>query len=138
MADDKSLFERGGRSALADGAARFDALARELKAQQVNQSQGASSTAYQPAPVSPDEAWARNFMTQGIGPRVELPNAMSIAPAMQMPMANLAVSFDFAAPAAAPANAGSGKPEAPSAIGARLGKPEQRRSWLGRMLRPKS
>jgi hypothetical protein len=138
MADDKSLLERSGRSALADGAARFDNLARELKAQQVNQSQSPTSTAYQPAPVSPDEAWARNFMTHGIGPRFELPNAANIAPTMQMPAANLGMSFDFAAPVAAAASPAAGGPEAPSAIGARFGKPEPRRSWLGRLLRPKS
>ena len=134
MANDKSPFPRSGRSALADGAARFDHLARELKAQQVNQSQGPTAPVYQPAPVSPDEEWARNFMTQGIGPRLELPRAADMVPTLQMPR----MSFDFAGAAASAAKPGTNMFEPPAAIGARLGKPVPRRSWLGRLLRPKS
>jgi hypothetical protein len=134
MADDRSPFERSRRSALTEGAARFDGLARELKTQQIAESQGTPSTVYQPAAVSPDETWARNFMTQGIGPRLELPHVASFAPPLQMP----GMSFDLTAPQAIVARPVERRLEASMPIGAQLGKPAPRRSWLGRLLRPKS
>jgi len=143
MSDDKPLFEKRGLSAFADGAARFDALANELKTRQIAQVGGASPTAYRPPAVSPDEAWARSYMTQSIGPQLEMPRLASIT-LPPMP----AISFDFATPDAVPRKpdfarnntvpTGGAPLDAPEPIGTRLGRPAPRRSWLGRLLRPKS
>ncbi len=134
MADDKSPFKRRGASALGDGAARFDSLARELKARQIEQSQGLQSTAYVPSAVSPDEEWAKSFMTQGIGPRPELSRLGAFAPPLQMP----GISFDFTPPPAVSPKPGMPALDAPATIGLHVRKPEPRRSWLGRLLRRKS
>jgi hypothetical protein len=143
MADDKSPFEKSGSSAFADGAARFDALAKELKTQQIARIGGASSLTYRPPAVSPDETWARNYMTQSIGPQLEMPRMASIT---LPPMPD--VSLDFAPAEVVPpkpdvARTGEvGTERVPldvsQPIGTRLGRPEPRRSWLGRLLRGKS
>ncbi|MGD0192435.1 MAG: hypothetical protein ABSD74_16990 [Rhizomicrobium sp.] len=133
MSAEKSPFEKPARSALAEGAARFDGLARELKARQIAENQGGTvSTDYVHAAVSPDEEWARNFMTQGIGPRLDIQPISAVMPSPAMP----GVAFDFSpSPTRAVPQAA---PETRGAIGTSLGKPAPRRSWLGRMLRPKS
>jgi len=133
VSDKRSPFDQNGRSALSDGAARFDALARELKSQQIAQCQDAPSTACSPPALSPDEEWAKNYMTQAIGPRLEMPRTTIFTPP---PMPS--VVFEFApVEVIRPTPAAVGV-EAPPAIGAQLGRPEPRRSWLGRLFRPKS
>jgi len=143
VTDDRSSFEKIGRCALADGAARFDALAKELKTRQIAQIEGVSATAYRPATVSPDEQWAKSYMTQSIGPRPEI---LRMAGVLLPPMPDL--SFEFAPPEIAPAKPDVVQPDAPRLdvpqldvprpIGRQLGRPEPRQSWLGRLLRPKS
>jgi hypothetical protein len=143
MTDEKLLFEKTGRSGLADGAARFDALAKELKTRQVAQIEGVPSTTYRPAAVSPDEVWAKNYMTQSIGPRLEMSRLASITlPAMPN------ISFVVSPPEVAPpahdvvrleaTDLDVPQLDAPQPIGTQFGRPEPRRSWLGRLLRPKS
>jgi hypothetical protein len=135
MAAEKSPFEKPARSALAAGAARFDGLAKELKARQIAENQGgAVSTDYVHAAVSPDEEWARHFMTQGIGPRLDIQPISSVMPSPAMP----GVAFDLS-PSPAPAHTAPAiRPEPSGPIGRTLGRPAPRRSWISRMLRPKS
>lgn len=151
MTEDKSLFEKRGRGALAEGAARFEGLAKELKTQQIAQIGGVSSTAHRPAAVSPDEEWAKNYMTQSIGARVEMPHMANFTLPTGPPMPS--VSFEFGPAELAPPKPGASQIDAPRedglqfdapssmrprAIGALLGRPERGRSWLGRLLRRKS
>jgi hypothetical protein len=135
MSDNPNPFGKPARSALADGAARFDVLAKDLKARQIAESHGGVvSTDYVRTAVSPDEEWARNFMTQGIGPRPELQPVQSIMPSPAMP----GVVFDLTPPqAVAPKSVLPSDGFSAAHMGSVLGKPAPRRSWLGRMLKPK-
>jgi hypothetical protein len=135
MTGDKPLFEKQNRSALTEGAARFDSLARELKTQQIALTKGLPAGEQPPVAVpSPDEAWNRNFMSQAIGPRFDLP---PIVPVMQAPpMPNISIELPQARSVAPAAEIALREPVGP--LREQIGKPQQRRSWLGRLLRPKS
>lgn len=57
------------RSALVDAADRFDRLARVVKDQQLSETRSGQRIALSETyTASPEEAWARKFMTQAIGP----------------------------------------------------------------------
>lgn len=124
---DNPLAER--RSALAEGAARFDALARDLKFRQLSETRGTPEI--RPPVPSPDEVWARNYMTLGIGPKPEIA-PVSAAFAAPPPMPKVSMDFESRK---APFVRSSAMPDAPVPIGRQLGKPAPRRSWLGRLLR---
>ena len=58
-----------GRGALAEAADRFDRLARVVKDQQLSETRSGPRVALpETYSASPEEAWARKFMTQAIGP----------------------------------------------------------------------
>lgn len=136
MAEERSPFELRSRGALADGAARLEALASEVKSRQAAQCQGPMDFVRQS--VSPDEAWSRNYMTQGIGPQVEVAPVTGIALAPPMPAVSIQLPptpgpvEPVAAKAVIPAR------EAAGDIGAHLGRPRPRRSWISRLVRPGS
>jgi len=132
MANEISRPDKRGSSALSQGAARFDTLARELKTRQIAENNGVFSTPYREPAVSPDEVWAKNFMTQEIAPRLQASPMTDFVP----PMPGL--SFDFAVPKPIESAPAAPQVDAPTVIGAHLGKPEAKRSWLGRLLRPKA
>jgi len=132
MANEISRPDKRGSSALSQGAARFDTLARELKTRQIAENNGVVSTTYREPAVSPDEVWAKNFMTQEIAPRLQASPMTDFVP----PMPGL--SFDFAVPKPIESAPAAPQVDAPTVIGAHLGKPEAKRSWLGRLLRPKA
>jgi hypothetical protein len=118
------LTEGPKRSAFVEGAARLDRIARPTE--QSREAPPPSGQGRMTA-VSPDEAWARRFMSQGIGPGLERP-----APAISMP--DLAL-VESAAPAPmTPPRREFSKPGKPVPIGVAIGKPV-RRSWLGRLIR---
>ncbi len=136
MAERKTLSETGARGAFAEGAERFERIARGAKTQQVTESP-ATGQPHSTMVLSPDEVWAKNFMSHGIGPRPETSALAGMAP-----IAHLVAMPKFAAPneqvlakpaavvRAAPVVQTPGGP-----IGVQIGKPQRKRSWLGRLLR---
>jgi hypothetical protein len=128
-----------GRGALADAAERFDRLARVVKDQQLAETRSGPRIALNEAYVaSPEEAWAKKFMTQAIGPaamRLDPPPAPFCQADLarqglcsMQPEAMAAVS-STTAPAAAPVI----RPVAAAAqpIGGAIGKPARKRRFLG-------
>lgn len=65
-----NLSEQGAtRGALAEAADRFDRLARGVKDQQLSETRSGPRVALtETYSASPEEAWAKKFMTQAIGP----------------------------------------------------------------------
>lgn len=64
----KPLSDKPAGTSFAEGAARFAEMARQLKAQQIAEQQGAAPAPQPVLIVSPDEQWARNFASQSFGP----------------------------------------------------------------------
>ena len=104
------------RDPLAEGARRLEQAARIIKENQL-----ARTRSRVPAPVSevfslsPQEAWDRKYQTHCIGPVCYPPLAGTLPP-----------------PDGAPVR--PQEPARTASIGAAVGKPARRRSWLGRLL----
>jgi len=131
------------RSALADGADKLAKLARTVREQQIADTLGAPrfpvSDVYS---MSPDEAWSKQYMSQGIGPVPECTAAGGFCP-MPFTAAQLqkvaasapvkpqvsATVVHVAAPEPVPAAA---SPAQPAQIGQTIGKPYKRRGWFSR------
>jgi len=140
MAEVRKSNETPSRGALADAAERFDRLARVVKDQQLAETRTGPRIALTDAyTASPEEAWAKKFMTQAIGPAIaslQPPTMPAFIPMAQPPL----VGHGFApspaarpvakmgAPDVRPGGAGQG-----SAIGGQIGKPARKRSWLARL-----
>jgi hypothetical protein len=131
--------DRPQRSALAQGAAKLESFARDLKIKQGGGKRGTPFVPERTTSMSPDELWAKQFMSQGIGPCSD----MSVA--CQLPPANTKFPMQSVPPGLAAkatqshTTVGSTNSEPRSAagsgpMGAAIGKPMQKRSWLGRML----
>jgi hypothetical protein len=79
MADLGRSVNVSGRGALADAAERLDRVARVVKDQQLAETRSGPRIALNDVYIaSPEEAWAKKFMTQAIGPaalRLEPPAA---------------------------------------------------------------
>ncbi len=140
MADlGKTLDVRSSRNALAEAAERFDRLARVVKDQQLSETRSGPRIALNETYVaSPEEAWAKKFMTQAIGPvamRLEPP----AAPFCQPILASQGIcSMQSEAIAAKPvASVPSGMPGVRPALGTQqpiggaIGKPAKRRGLFG-------
>ena len=121
-----------GRGPLADGVERFDRLVRIVKDSQLGRfapKSGAGETFV----LSPEDAWAKKYMTRCIGPVCYSVEAE--APVF----AKFAVPPEPAAEGRAlraPAKAVSPPPRQEAVegpIGLAIGKPVRRRSWLGRL-----
>jgi hypothetical protein len=132
MAD---LSNQSARGALAEAAERLDRIARVVKDQQLSETRGPRSALSETFVASPEEAWAKKFMTQAIGPAnttLTMPTAPGFVPVGQAPLA----SHGFVATAAPVAKSPA------EAIGdMRLGAPPARdlprarkRSFLGWLL----
>lgn len=138
MADQKRLSDTAPRGALAEGAARLDSIARSAKTQPANTAPTADDSGRVLA-ISPDEMWARNYMSHGIGPKLEASPLLGMAP-----VAHLVSMPKFVPPAelrpesvvtkAAPVAERAMAPDMNGPIGAHIGKPMRKRSWLGQML----
>lgn len=78
---------------LAEGAARFAAIARSAHGRPEDNGQVCTSPDHCSSAISPDEIWARQFMTQGIGP---LTDSLTMAkmPPMQSSFALQSFSLD--------------------------------------------
>ena len=140
MAEVRKSNEMPSRGALADAAERFDRLARVVKDQQLAETRTGPRIALTDAyTASPEEAWAKKFMTQAIGPAIsslQPPTVPAFIPMAQPPL----VSHGFTAsqPAKAAAKAGApvvrpGGVEQAAPIGGHIGKPARKRSWLARL-----
>jgi hypothetical protein len=125
MASGTKLNGGPRRSAFVEGAARLDRIARP--GEQNGEARPLQAAADRMSAISPDEAWAKRFMSAGIGPGKNRP-----APAMSIPDLAL-VERTAPEPAPQPRREIS-KSAKPLPIGAAIGKP-MRRSWLGRLVR---
>lgn len=134
MAQLGKAHETQTRSALTDAAERLDRLARVVKDQQLAETRSGPRIALNDAYVaSPEEAWAKKFMTQAIGPAVT-----SLQPAVTLPpIQPVLPNQGFVA--TPPKTSGAAPEVRPGAqdraIGGAIGKPMRRRSWLGRLFR---
>ena len=91
------------RGPLADAAERFDRVAQVVKEQQLSETRSGQRVALSETySASPDEAWAKKFMTQAIGPVVADAAAPAL-PALPPFLARAQVTQDFAAVPKAPA-----------------------------------
>jgi hypothetical protein len=73
VTDFQKISEAPVRSAFAESASRLDGLVRSVKAKQTGECSGVHCvTEYRTdAKFSPDEVWAKNFATHGIGPQLD-------------------------------------------------------------------
>jgi hypothetical protein len=126
MADIRKLNDGPRRSAFVEGAARLDSIARP-GGQNGEAPAPLQAAADRMAAISPDEAWSKRFMSQGIGPGKNGPE-----PAVSIP--DLALMESAPPKPEPPLRREFSKPGKPLPIGAAIGKP-MRRSWLGRLIR---
>ena len=134
------------RGSLVEGAARLESLARSLKDNQLARTRtkvGPQPPISEAFVLSPDEAWAKKYMTHCIGP-VCFPATGADVPAFAKFPARPAPSATTHGFQAAAKTAGAGSNRSPQQapihtvsgpIGLAIGKPAVRRSWLGRLLR---
>jgi len=126
------------RSALAEAADRFDRLARVVKDQQLSDTRSGPRVALtETYMASPEEAWAKNFMTQAIGPALTtftVPTVPAFVPTTQAPLASQGFSASAKPQASEPR-----KESAPfrpggdlrfSSTGAERPSPRRRRTWI--------
>jgi hypothetical protein len=129
--------------ALADGVKRFDRLARNVKNSQLARAKtGAKAPATEAFERSPEDTWAKKYMTHCIGPVCFTVEALAEPP----------VFAKFTVPPEAPTQSGGtwavgpqtaknppsrGRPAGEQAsrgpIGLAIGKPVRRRFWLDRL-----
>ncbi|MGA7713267.1 MAG: hypothetical protein WCA81_15285 [Rhizomicrobium sp.] len=128
---------------LVKGAERLERLARSLKDGQLARTRtkiGAQPPVSEAFVLSPDEAWAKKYRTNCIGP-VCFPAAGSDLPAFAkfaLKPVPQATSHDFSTPAKAAAPQPSPRTTLQGEsgpIGLTIGKPIRPRSWLVRLLR---
>ena len=135
--------DKAARGALADGVERFDRLARSVKNSQLARTKaGARPPATEAFERSPEDAWAKKYMTHCIGPVCFTVEAL----------ADPTVFAKFTAPPEAPVQSGGAwaagpqtaqnppvrarpapEPAGRGPIGLAIGRPVRRRSWLGRL-----
>jgi hypothetical protein len=142
MADQKKLSNTAPRGALADGAERLDRIARSAKTHLDYTAPNAPiDDNSRVLAISPDEMWARNYMSHGIGPKLEASPLLGMAPVAHLvsmpkfvPPTELRAEpiVTKSAPIAGQPMVPNVRPSGP--IGAHIGKPIRKRSWLGRML----
>ena len=130
------------RGALAEAADRFDRLARVVKDQQLSETRSGPRVALSETyAASPEEAWAKNFMTQAIGPAVTtftVPTVPGFVPAGQAPLVGHGFATSPPPPSGDPRRESTSfrpggdlrfrnpNPERPA--------PRRRRSWIGWLL----
>ena len=133
MNERKGLSDTPPRGALVEGAEKFDRTARAAKPPSSTEK---PSNEPRMTGVSPDEVWARSYMTYAIGSKVEPPVVAGFAPVAHLvSMPKFAVLGEPIVAKTAEMIAKAPEPEfMPSGpIGVRIGKPVRRRSWLGRL-----
>jgi hypothetical protein len=132
----------GSRSALAEAADRFDRLARGVKDQQLSETRSGPRIALtETYGASPEEAWAKKFMTQAIGPVMTTfaaPALPGFVPAGQAPIASQGFSAPTQpAPAERRGETASFRPGGDLRGGGEKPMkhmPRRRRNWIGWLL----
>jgi len=129
-----TIPNHGGRM-LAEAADRFERLARGVKDQQLSETRSGPRVALSDAFVaSPEEAWAKKFMTQAIGPASTSLQTVVVPGLAPVAMVGMPVTAANAASVEL-GPVGMERPRATGdlgpAIGAGLGKTARKRSWLG-------
>jgi len=129
--------DRPQHNALARGAAKLESFSRDLKIKQGGGKRGTPFVPERMTSMSPDELWAKQFMSQGIGPCSDMSVACQLPPAnttfslqgFSLARDGVIKTVEQTVPRPSPlASAHSGP------IGSAIGKPIRKRSWLGRML----
>ena len=126
-----------GRGALADGAERFDRLVRVVKDSQLSRTKtGPRPPQSEIFVLSPEDAWAKKYMTQCIGPvcfsvEAEPPVFAKFTAPPEAAMENQGLRASQTAQSAP--QPGRGAADRPGPIGLAIGKPVRPRSWLGRL-----
>jgi hypothetical protein len=65
---------QAGKSTFAESASRLNRIVQSVRAQQTGECRGTHCvTEYTVSSHSPDEVWAKNFATYGIGPHMDAP-----------------------------------------------------------------
>jgi hypothetical protein len=138
-----SLPQASARLSLAEGAARFAAIARSAHGHPMDAEGVCKDPDHCSALISPDEMWARQFMTQGIGPAAER-NSVAKMPPMTSGFSMQSFTHTKAGQAeaktvtqrpvqqAAPQKKATGN-GAPMGVQIGLMRERPRRSWLGRV-----
>jgi hypothetical protein len=129
------------RGALADGAERFDRLARTVKESQLGRTKTDLGRPVTEAfELSPEDAWAKKYMTRCIGPVCFTVDAEPpvFAKFASPPEASVQTGASrTAGPRTAQNPPARGRDTAdrayPGPIGLAIGKPVRGRSWLGRL-----
>jgi hypothetical protein len=118
-------------SSLSAGVDRLERVILAVKARQLAETHNAPvlKPASDGFSFSPDEMWAKNYLTVGIGPSARGSSASGTA-SFQFPEQPSASRKLQPPLARSPARATK-----PPTIGAVLAKPARRRSWLGRLVR---
>jgi hypothetical protein len=129
------LSNQNVRGPLAEAAERLDRIARVVKDQQLSETRsGPRSALSETFIASPEEAWAKKFMTQAIGPATTPLSAVispGFIPVGQAPLASHGfVATSAAAAPRAPAAAFFGDLR-PGAAPMRTAETGRRRSFLG-------
>jgi hypothetical protein len=129
------LPEKPVYRSLSEGAARFAAIARSAHGQPLDGATVCTSPDHCSSAISPDEIWARQFMTQGIGPLTE-GNGFSKMPPMQSSFAMQSFTLKKTGEVHTATTAQHPPVEAEKSgpIGAQIGRSKER-SRLGRLFR---
>jgi hypothetical protein len=130
------------RGALAEAADRFDRLARVVKDQQLSETRSGPRIALNESyGASPEEAWAKNFMTQAIGPAMttfSVPTVPAFVPIGQAPLPSHGFETSIPRTAGAPRKeSASFRPGGDLRVGNALREQptaRRRRSWVGWLL----
>jgi hypothetical protein len=128
--------------ALVEGAERFDRLACAVKDNQLGRTKtGQKPSVTETFTLSPEDSWAKKYMTQCIGPVCfELTGDPPVFAKFTAPPATSAQTQGFraAGPQETPNVPPSDRPAAGRVfavpIGTAIGKPPRARSWLGRLI----
>ena len=130
------MAEKPRTGAFAEGAERFERLARAVKESQLSRTRAKVGPPPSEAYVlSPEEAWAKKYTTHCIGPVCYGPMTEPLPfSTVAVPLAEAPKSTDFSGATRSP-SAEVEQRAASGHIGLALGKPPRQRSWLGRLLR---
>ena len=132
-----NIENTGRRGPMAEAAERFDRIARVVKDQQLSETRTGPRVALTDSLVaSPEEAWAKKFMTQAIGPAATGPItgvAPALAPQSAVPHASQGFSATAAGTAVARTDVSMALPGS-RAIGEGIGRSARKRTWLGWLL----
>jgi hypothetical protein len=130
MADFRKLSDTPAKNSFAQSVERLDRVVQSVKAQQTAERRGIHTlNEHRANAVSPDETWAKNFSTHGIGPQPDrLPFNLRVPMETQTTMPDPVPQR-----VAEPSLRGPTQILERTPMAMQIGKPVKRRSWLGRV-----